>query len=956
MHIAARFLLPILSMTYSVDSPTPPPIVRVSDRPEEVQFAPEVPSVETRMRAQLPLGDRSISAVSILDRNGIVPTPGMPESFAIAQFSEPSNQPSELSDSVLGEPLNRQYERDWYGQPSVSIGTTALDDLAPAAIAPRSAPTLPFTNETSFEPLRWSPFEPDAMQILPAPMPSEPIEAIATPNYTLSVTQTALPELRHLERVGTGSATESVEIPPEWVASVELPADLFDQLAQQLDEQRAGAIAQSDAPQTPADEASPPETNGNENSDDIEFVRPEPIFAPFPDATPLEPGLSIPPQDSDDIQNGETQDTIQNDSPDAIPGAIPDAIPDAMESDRPTLVIPDPNQPTPAADLDPTTPPEVPPPDIVELTADTQEFDDTQQVFVAEGNVEMRYQGSILRADRLRVNLVNRYAVAEGNVSYLEPGQRLQGDRMEYNFVRREGTVFNARGETVPEDQELTIIAESEDGDASEPLEVESAGSLSIGVGVGRVSGRSGGGVQRIRFEADRIDFIPGGWTAENARFTNDPFSPPELEIRANTVTFTRLSATRSEIRARNPRMVFDRGLSIPLLRSRFVIDQDQNQAFPLQVGFDERDRDGFYIERTFRLLETPDITLTLTPQFYVQRGIDEGFNPLDPLLYGAIARLGMRLSPTTTLGATAEFTSFDFSEEDYDERIRANLRLNQRINRHTLTFESVYRDRVFNGSLGFRNVRWSYGLILTSPRYVLGDTGIVLTYEAGLQRINANIASDRRADLLPPRAERENNRATLTRFQIGAALSRTIRLWTGEPLPATAEEGLRYTPVPLVPSVDLVLQLEAFSSFYSSGDTQPGITPSISIRGQFGHLSDDAFDYLDFNLSYSITPEGPKSPFVFDRLRDRQVLSGGVTVQLFGPLLFGVQTSYNLTEREEISTVYLLQYQRRTYSLTLRYNPRREIGSFGIQINDFNWTGDPQPFSGSGETRFPED
>ncbi|RMF25604.1 MAG: DUF3769 domain-containing protein, partial [Cyanobacteria bacterium J083] len=38
----------------------------------------------------------------------------------------------------------------------------------------------------------------------------------------------------------------------------------------------------------------------------------------------------------------------------------------------------------------------------------------------------------------------------------------------------------------------------------------------------------------------------------------------------------------------------------------------------------------------------------------------------------------------------------------------------------------------------------------------------------------------------------------------------------------------------------------------------------------------------------------------------------------------------------------------RRTFKILLRYNPVVELGSINLQINDFNWLGDPEPFNGA--------
>ncbi|MEY3404456.1 MAG: LPS-assembly protein LptD, partial [Cyanobacteriota bacterium] len=53
-----------------------------------------------------------------------------------------------------------------------------------------------------------------------------------------------------------------------------------------------------------------------------------------------------------------------------------------------------------------------------------------------------------------------------------------------------------------------------------------------------------------------------------------------------------------------------------------------------------------------------------------------------------------------------------------------------------------------------------------------------------------------------------------------------------------------------------------------------------------------------------------------------------------------------NLDTSKEISTDYTLEYSRRTYGITLRYNPVLQLGGFSIRISDFNWTGGTDPFA----------
>ncbi|MFW5762995.1 MAG: DUF3769 domain-containing protein, partial [Coleofasciculus sp.] len=644
------------------------------------------------------------------------------------------------------------------------------------------------------------------------------------------------------------------------------------------------------------------------------------------------------------------------------------------------------SEPTPEPSTSEDTEPAAPGPitGVLELTADQQEYDQQRQVITAQGDVLLRFRGALLEADRVQVNLPNRILVAEDNVALTRGNQVLRGQRFEYSFVQDSGVIFDASGELfIPTSgTDLTILPSPADPDApeeqrpisdriisSQPLQgVTNPGfySFFIGGGFGTtttgnlsnvVSGapQAAGTINRFRYEADRIDFEGSEAIAQNVRITNDPFSPPELELRAQTARFRRISPLVDEIVATRPRLVFDQGLSVPTFRNRVIIDRREREPGLLQFGFDDDDRGGLFIERSFNIVNTPGVRFQVTPQYFLQRAVLGENNPnapekndgglLDPSSFGLKARLDATFTPRTTLRASATFTSLD--PDEFEEELRASVRLQQVIGTdlpHNLNLEYSFRDRLFNGSLGFQTVQQSLGAVITSPVIRLGDTGINLTYQAGIQAINATTD---RPDLLPP-PPRENNRIDLTRYQASATLSRSFTLWRGEALPLTPTEGLRYTPRPVVPFLALRGVATGVASAYSSGDTQESLSGTIGLVGQLGHFSQPYLDYTRFNLSYTQVARGNLSPFRFDRVADRIVLSAGITQQIYGPFLAGFQTSFNLDTGEEISTDLFLEYSRRTYSILLRYNPVQELGSISLRINDFNWAGNPGLFDGS--------
>lgn len=592
---------------------------------------------------------------------------------------------------------------------------------------------------------------------------------------------------------------------------------------------------------------------------------------------------------------------------------------------------------------------------IVELNSNYQEFDAQRQIVTAEGDVLLRYDGAIVDADRLQVNLENLIGVGEGNVTLTRGQQIIRGDRFTYNLIQDTGNVINGSGEifiptvgtdfapSLPTDVTAGGVAPQPLSDritANQPLQqVTSPGGITIGTG--DITAPPGA-IRRLRAEADTINFYPEGWQATNVRITNDPFSPPELELRADTVTLTRETPTRDRIRTTGQRLVFDQGLSIPIPRNEQIIDSRQRQVTPglVNLGYDNEDRGGLFVERSFDVIDSETVRASVTPQVFVQQAVTGG-DIFSPDLFGVRGSLDATLGPQTTLTGVAVLPGFT----EIGENLRASLRLQTPVNLlerpHGLNLEYSYRDRLYNGSLGYQTVRSSLGGVVISPVILLGDTGFNLSYQAGAQYINAD--SDR-IDLLEP--IRDNNRISLGRLQGSAALSRGFLLWQGNPLPATATQGLRYTPTPVVPYVQLYTGVRGDASFYTSGDQQTLLTGTIGIQGQFGNFSRPFLDYTAFNLAYSQGILSGASPFLFDRTADTRVLSAGITQQIYGPFRFGVQTSINVDTGQRLSTDYTLEYSRRTYGIILRYNPALELGSLSLRISDFNWVGGTDPFS----------
>ncbi|MBF2035639.1 MAG: DUF3769 domain-containing protein [Leptolyngbyaceae cyanobacterium T60_A2020_046] len=595
---------------------------------------------------------------------------------------------------------------------------------------------------------------------------------------------------------------------------------------------------------------------------------------------------------------------------------------------------------------------------LLDLSADSQEFDPDRQVVIAEGNALLRIANGILSADRLWINLFNRYVLAEGNVVLSRGDQIIRAGRAEYNLLQGAGTLYEARGDVdiATLDQDFAELLTDNPRAETDPLsdrlnregpleEIQAGRSLTLRTGRGNIPGARGrGSANRIRFEAAQIDFDAEGWVAQDIRLTNDPFSPPELELRGETARLVRISEEEDRLEIERGRFVFDQSFSLPLFPSSVIFrrgEVDDLNPLPTGIGIDGRDRGGLFVERRFEVATADPWRLRVTPQFFIERFISTG-DLGDLANYGTIFDLTGRIGRVTTVNATADFSGLDLA--NVGERLRASVRVQRPLGRHRLALEYSYRDRLFNGSLGFQDVQNSLGAIITSPNYNLGNTGTLLSYQVGAQYVTAE--TDRQELLGPAPLD---DLVSLGRFQGSVFVRRPIRLWEGTPLPPTRDEGLRFTPRPVVPYVDLFLGSRSTYAYYTSEDNQFSVDGRVGLDMQFGHFSRNFFDYTAINVTYRrpFVTEG-RSPFRFDREVDRERINFGVIQQIYGPIRAGFQTSINLRSGNTINTDYIMEYSRRTYGIVFRINPVQSSGFIGFRLSGFDWSGRAASFGGA--------
>ncbi|MGK7920748.1 MAG: DUF3769 domain-containing protein [Trichodesmium sp.] len=674
------------------------------------------------------------------------------------------------------------------------------------------------------------------------------------------------------------------------------------------------------------------------------------------------------------------QTTKQEDSVPELPNLPQDQQPNLEENQQETPIPTKPGESS-NQDSDSQTenrqPLEIPlPADVVEVTAESQEYNEQKRLITAEGKVTVRFSQGIVSADKVQVNLTTRQLLATGNAVFTQDQQVLLGESMEYNFTLDKGVIQQASGiifvgnaeeirrASLPTTEGVGALQPASLSDrisaTQPPTQVQATGGTTVTFEPKLEAPEQSGAVNRLRFEADSLNLLGAGtWEAINLRLTNDPFSPPEVELRSDRATLRPLSPFQDELITTKSRLVFDQRFSLPLFRERTIIDRQQREPLPIQIGYDQDDRGGLFVESTFEPFLPGPVQVRLTPQYYIERAFlgGEDDSPIDSNVIGLKASINGAITPTTLLQGRATFLTFEDFPDLEEEDFRGSIRLSQLFRGYNFTGEYSYRDRLFNGSLGFQTVHSSAGVVLTSPLIPVGKTGMQLSFQSGYQSVNAR--TDRRellTDLQPfePLPDDEDDddsdprsRADLGRFQSVVSLRYPLTIWSGKALPANPSEGLRYTSKPVVPFVQMVLGLTGATSLYSNDEDQSYVRGSIGFTGQFGNFSRDFFDYTGFNLTYSQTGLSGQSPFFFDRVEDTNVLLFGLVQQIYKGFRVGYQSGLNLENGDILDDRITLEYSRRTYGVVLTFSPRRQTGTFSLRISDFNWEGGTTPFSG---------
>ncbi len=467
------------------------------------------------------------------------------------------------------------------------------------------------------------------------------------------------------------------------------------------------------------------------------------------------------------------------------------------------------------------------------------------------------------------------------------------------------------------------------------------------------------GSVKRWRFQADTLKLGKDGWTADTISFTNDPLSPAQVRIETSDVIAREEENGDFLIKARSSRLIIEDRIALPMVKKRRFKTKDSVENRWV-LGIDNKDRDGFFIGRTFEPIELgKKYALTLQPQFLIQRAINGKTN--------SYVGEGKSIN-SNNVSSSADWADLfgmraylKGQEYGWDMNVNADISTFNRSRIHdggrywadfTNTFEfpwvnqidanvfAAFRYRVWNGSLGETDIYTAYGAYFEKKgSFNSGQLNSDYLWRVGGGNYQAESNSD-------------DNLLTLWRANFYSSINSSYSLWTGKKSDKEIAYAYRYSAKPIVPGLSLNSNFRTSYFAYQDGSNQTTISLSAGPTLTLGTFTRPYFDYTKISLSIGGSIKNGVSPFKFDNAVDLATAAIGLTQQLIGPLLFKAGFEWNIDSSSEyfgksINSKFELKWQRRAYEVALLYKPYDGIGGLIVKLNDFNIKGTGIPFVG---------
>ena len=566
-----------------------------------------------------------------------------------------------------------------------------------------------------------------------------------------------------------------------------------------------------------------------------------------------------------------------------------------------------------------------------------------KNVIYADGNVLVTFKGNSLEADSLVYDKSNQKFDAFGNIKLIIGKQIFVAEKISYDFQSQKGKLFKVKGLIKTKNLVESININNSDGtEVSATLkEIRKVKVL-----------HTPNGVNNWIFSTDELIVENNQWTAKKAFFTNDLLESDQVKFRINKLKIIP-EDEQLIIQSAISFLVLENKIPIPFWFGKRKLNKSNGSFFTdfapkWYIGTDKLDKDGYFIGRRFNPINlADDFSLKLEPQFLVERSIkgytesfvDKGdsvtadrskqetsfvdYFALNSELIGKVDSWDLRVQK--------KLYSFDSQKVQDALRLKVNLSkeidfLNSKWNK---SFYGVYRDRVWNGSIGESEIYIGYGSKLDKQNsWEVNGIKKTETISMGLGKFKGESLNT-------------NNLIDNFKGSIFYSLEQKFPLAVKEAKNKFIDNSYRYIFEPVKQGIYLNTKLAGLYSLYENGNHQEYIGFGAGPEFTFGEFKKKYFDYTKISLFPFYRVKSGDSVFKFDQISDQFTLNLSLNQQLYGPILLKTDATINLDSDSDnygdfINSKISLFWERRSYELGLFYQPHNQSGGISFTLHGF--------------------
>ena len=577
-----------------------------------------------------------------------------------------------------------------------------------------------------------------------------------------------------------------------------------------------------------------------------------------------------------------------------------------------------------------------------DLILESDKQSEINDVIYAQGNVIVSYRGKLLKADNLIYDKLNKKISASGNVKLISGDQIFKASKLEYSFISEKGYLLDVKGSI---NTNKLIYDLSSNFSFSDSKKIASL----FGLKKKEVL-HTPEKVENWLFLTDKMTIEGEKWKSEKAIFSNDLLELKQVKFAINSLEVIPYD-DKLRFKSSINYLIFEEKVSIPFYLGDRTINKSGN-FFDFEsrwnLGYEKLDKDGYFIGRKFNSIAiSDDYFLNLEPQYLIQRSIQgytKSFVKKDASITSEKIKRNASFEDYFALKSQIQGKISDwdlaieknlnsFNLDSFSDAFRLKAKLSKEINflnsKWNKSFYGVYRDRVWNGSLGEAEIYTGFGSKLKKE-----NNWVVNGIEKS-ESLSLSIGQ------FTAEALNTNNLITKFKGNFFYKFDQKFPINIKEPKNKSIDISYRYNPERITKGLNLKTRLEASYSFYENGNHQEYLALGAGPEVILGNFKKKTFDYTRVSLLPFYKINNGESVFKFDQNYDNFTINIAFDQKLFGPVIIKTKGTLNLTSSssdygEFINSLISLNWRKRSYEIGVFYQPHNQAG--GIKFSLFGF------------------